>query len=287
MLPCFPADSANSLLYQLTGGLSWLQDKDMKARPPGQRSHNHKEGSKAGGGGSQHSFRGKSADSSHAHHYSNRHHRAGVSVDGVSGGASGGRILSSNRFEKLEIDPEQEPASGPSLGPSTSKDNLSNKSLSSSTSSSSTSPSSSLSLSSSSSSMTKGEEKKPAKERSGRSGRGSFRGRGSAKAQGQDNGDGARSAGSQREEKGVKDKEEEGGQKKRSPKQIRFELPADSAAPEQGGEAVPPEPTTGGVASASGEWTKPDPTPSDLAASPEEGTVEDKIARIVYDRVRL
>lgn len=194
--------------------------KDTKSRPSTQRPHSYKEGFKAGvgggGGGSQHSSRGKGAEFGYGH----RHHPASGSADGSAGGRAEARILSSNRFEKLEIDPEHE-ASGGSLGSSTSGENLSKSS-------------SSTSLSSYSNSTSKGgEEKRAAKERSSsssRSGRGGFRGRGGAKPQAQESGepsDGTRAVGgTQKEERNLKETPD-GGPKKRSPKLIKFDLPPD------------------------------------------------------------
>lgn len=206
-------------------------------------------------------------------------------VDGFSSSTAGRRaeakILSSNRFEKLEIDPEQE-TSGESLGSS-----LSGESLSKSSSTTSMSPSNSLNLPSSAS---KGvEEKWPAKERSGRSGRGSLRGRGSARFQPDsvEVGDGVRSSG-QKEDRNMP-KGEDGGQKKKSPKQIKFDLPSDvEGVKEQGsghvgnGQTFPEETAVGtvdqgGYVDSTGDGTMP------LEAIETETR---KKGRIMYDRVR-
>ena len=253
-----------------------------------------REGSKVGGGA-----RGKSAETGHNHHRprdgGGQHrdsHRTGssTSLDGFTGSGSGGkteaRILSSNRFEKLEIDPD----SGASLGSSTSGENLSlSKSSSSSTSPSLNSPA-----------VSKGaEDKKPPKERSSRSGRGSFRGRGSTKFQpdtedrpsGHVNG----SALQKEDNKGAQRGGEDGGQRKRSPKQIRFDLPS-SAVPndlEQGELGEPTivvvegsPPSTTGVKGEGADSVGVNSTgDAPLEASSVETDVAQKTVRRVYDRV--
>lgn len=253
-----------------------------------------REGSKVGGA------RGKSAETGHSHHRprDGGGHRTGssTSLDGFGSGNAGGkaeaRILSSNRFEKLEIDPD----SGASLGSSTSGENLSV----------SKSSSSSISPPLNSTAGSKGaEDRKPAKERSNRSGRGSFRGRGSTKFQ-PDSEDGGRPSGHvngsalQKEEN--KGTQKGGEDRKRSPKQIRFDLPSSGALNmkeqdlEQGEVGEPavvvmegsPPSTTGVKSEGAVDSVGVDSTgdaPLE-ASSVETDASPQKTARIVYDRVR-
>lgn len=147
-------------------------------------------------------------------------------MDGNAGSRTESRIFSSNRFEKLEIDAERDASSN--LGSSASGESMNKSSSSSSTSS--TSPNFPASANSGSKGI---EDRKPAKERS-RNGRGSFRGRGSASKFHLDSVEVGECVKSSGHSGALKDdrnvlKGEDGGQKKRSPKQITFDLPCNGA----------------------------------------------------------
>lgn len=198
--------------------------QDTKSRPPRSHGGHRGEGSKSGGGTSQYSSsRGRGTAESH-HHSSSRHRTGGSgSADGGGGNSSTGtrsesRILSSNRFEKLEIDPEQDTSNASTgFGLSTSGENISK---SSSTTSISPSDSGSLMTTSSSFSSRGSEDKRPAKERSSRNGgRGSFRGKGSAKLEFAES---SHSSSSLKDDKNTV-RGDDGGQKKKF-KQIKFDL---------------------------------------------------------------
>ena len=245
----------------------WLLLQDTKSRPP--RSHGgHREGSKSGGGTSQYSSRGRVTVDSH--HGSSRH-RTGGSGSADSGGNSTGtrpeaRILSSNRFEKLEIDPEQDALS-------TSRENLSK---SSSTTSISPSDSGSLMTASSSFSSRGSEDKRPAKERSSRNGgRGSFRGKGSAKLEFAEN---SHHSGSLKD-----NKRDDVGQKKKL-KQIKFNL---SSKAESECSALPGDDSAFFLESL--EHASSDEVNSAVDGSKVRsvGQMEADVERIVYSRVCL
>lgn len=291
--------------------LSQLQDKESKSRPSNHqyRSHvGHKEGSRIGGGGgggggggaSQHIPRNKNGDLGHGHHHTNRHRTGNSSVDGTNSssvGKSDSRILSANRFEKLELDPDHDTSL---------KSSSSGESLSKSTLSISSTSSSSNNLSSSTGSSHRVDERRPGKERgNNRGGRGNPRGRGSAKHQTQEQGeapDGARST-IKEERYGKIMAKEDGGQKKKSPKQIKFDLPPEVESVPQ--TASVPQ-MAAEVLESSGESNTPlsSDTPSSISVSGEgdeaaenapagEKTVQvvestpetKKKLKIVYDRV--
>ena len=293
-----------------------LQDKEVKSRPFNQRAHT-KEGSKAASGGVS-SSRGRNSDHFRQHHRFNRVASAGSGGDNSNYSSAGGgggrapeaRILSSNRFEKLEIDPELE---GSSISPSSS---TSGDYLSKSLSTSSISPSSSASFTSRGT-----EDRRMGRERGGGGGgngrergggggrRGSFRGKGSAKDLTES---ASISSGSSKE----KWRSEEGQNKKRSPKQIKFDLPGGSAAAEAcggiSGSKELSEPVQGvseqatGIASASSsissvsssEWVKVGNDVDFTGDGSEEGSTSPpqpksssveaaENGRLVYNRVRI
>lgn len=255
--------------------------QDTKSRPP--RSHGgHREGSKTGGGTSQYSSRGRITAESH-HHSSSRHRSGGSgSADGGGNSSTGtrseSRILSSNRFEKLEIDPEYE-TSNASVGLSMSRENLSK---SSSTTSISPSDSGSLMTSSSSFSSRGSEDKRPAKERNSRNGgRGSFRGKGSAKLEFAEN---SNSSGSLKDDKNIV-RGDDGGQKKKF-KQIKFDL-SSKVESENVCPTLPGDDSA--FFSESLERANSDEVNSagDGADARSVGQMEADVERIVYDRVCL
>ncbi len=247
----------------------------------------HKEGAKFGGGGArEHSSRTKSSESGHGHqrpdhqYHGNRHRGGNGSLDSSSSTSgsskSDSRIWSSNRFEKLEVDPDHENFST-SIESSTSGENCSKSSPSTSstslTSSMGCSTSASSAGSSSSSHKASGDDRKPGK---GRGGKGNPRGRGLMKYQ--DSGDsGGRSVGHAAKEREAG--KEEGGQRKRSPKQIKFDLPPNAEGKEQeqvgrhGGDS--PDPAKSDASSNNEVF-------SDITSKLKTGMFD---GRIIYDRV--
>lgn len=254
---------------------------------------NHKDGSKTGGGTSQHSSRGKSGESGHTHYHTNRHRTGNGSVDSSNssvGGKADSRIWSSNRFEKLELDPEQE-TSSTSLGSSTS-DWIKSSPSTSFSSNLSTSTSSTVSNSCSSKGA---DERRPPKERNSRSGRGNPRSRGPIKSQEfSEAEEGVRSAGLSSDiNKPVKETtREDGSQRKKSPKQIKFDLPSET----EGGLHLGKGHISEHSVSEGGHVTSHEQTKTSTSASEEvargdgvtstggDGTETKR--RIVYDRVR-
>ena len=263
--------------------LSWLQDREPKSRPSNRSHAGHKEGVKYGGGAPRdHSSRSKSSESGHGHqHHGNRHRGGNGSLDSSSNTSnssskSDSKIWSSNRFERLELDPDHENFST-SLELATSGENFSKSSPSTSSTSLSSSvgysTSASSTVSSSSSHKASGEDRRPGK---GRGGKGSGRGRGLSKFQEPGSDSGGRSVGHPTKERDTG--KEEGTQRKRSPKQIKFDLPASADGKDQeqvGRRGASPDPSKGDATSSNGMG-------GNITSESKTRVSRD---RIIYDRV--